>query len=289
MSTAPVWKVKFYGVRGSIPVCHPDYGEFGGNTTCFHLDLLRTPLDEKVTVIFDAGTGIRQLGKDIENGVIPKAEYILIQFSHFHWDHIQGFPFFAPAYFEGQNIVLFSPHYLDESATKLKEIFDLQMQSEYFPVQLNKVGANVRFHTNAEQFKQPLNMDVSVDFRYHKHSHPGDAFSYRLDGYGKSVVFCTDLEHGETIDEAVVEFCRDADLLIHDAQYTDEELKSHRGWGHSSFSQAIEVAERADVKQLYLTHHDPDHDDAFLRRIEKECQRRFPNCHFAREGAEVVV
>jgi phosphoribosyl 1,2-cyclic phosphodiesterase len=289
MTTAPVWKVKFYGVRGSIPICHPEFTEFGGNTTCFLLDLLKTPIDEKVTVIFDAGTGIRQLGKDIVDGRIPKAEHILIQFSHFHWDHIQGFPFFAPAYFEGQSIVLFSPHYLEESATKLKEIFDLQMQSEYFPVQLNKIGADVRFHTHEKEFQRPLNMDPLTTFTYVKHQHPGDAFSYRLDGYGKSVVFCTDIEHGAQIDEEVVEFCRDADLLIHDAQYTDEELLEHRGWGHSSFSQAIEVAERANVQQLYLTHHDPDHNDAFLRRIEKECQQRFPNCHLAREGEEVFI
>lgn len=288
MAQAPVWQVKFYGVRGSIPVCDRNMSEFGGNTTCFFLNLLNTSSKNKVTVVFDAGTGIRQLGKDILAGIIPPSEYILIHFTHFHWDHIQGFPFFEPAYNKDQKIILFSPHFLDEPTTKLEKIFAQQMQSEYFPVQLKNMGADIHFYTN-EEFQQPLSLDLSVHFSYRLHNHPGGAFSYKLDGYGKSVVFCTDLEHGETVNEEVIEFCRDADLLIHDAQYTDEELRQRRGWGHSSFNQAIEVAERANVKQLYLTHHDPDHDDNFLLKMEKKCQERFLNCYLAKEGMEVLV
>ena len=283
-----IWKIKFYGVRGSIPVCSPAVKEFGGNTTCFYLDLLVKKPEEKAIVIFDAGTGIRQLGKDIVSGVIPKARSILMQFSHFHWDHIQGFPFFAPAYRPDQKIAFFSPHFLNQEVNKLHEVLRRQMQSEYFPVELDKMGAEMSFFTTKE-FQQALCMDNLVRFSYYKHNHPGGAFSYRLDGYGKSVVICTDIEHGAQIDPKVVEFCRDADLLIHEAQYTDEELVKYRGWGHSSFSQAIEVAERANVKELYITHHDPDHDDAFLQKKEEECQQRFPNCFIAREGCEVFV
>jgi phosphoribosyl 1,2-cyclic phosphodiesterase len=283
-----VWKIKFYGVRGSIPVCDPAVSEFGGNTTCFYIDLLKKKPEEKVIVIFDAGTGIRQLGKDIQQGIIPITEYILIHFSHFHWDHIQGFPFFAPAYFPGQKIALFSPHYLNDEPDKLKEVFIRQMQSEYFPVQLDRMGADMRFYTS-EDFQRSLSLDQSVDFSFRKHKHPGGAFSYRLDGYGKSVVICTDLEHGEQVDPEVVRFCADADLLIHEAQYTDEQLARHRGWGHSSFSQAIKVARRAQVGQLYITHHDPDHDDDFLLEIERQCQQAFPRCFLAREGEEIFI
>ncbi len=283
-----VWKIKFYGVRGSTPVCESEMSHFGGNTTCFYLDLLVKKPDEKIIVIFDAGTGIRNLGKDIAAGKIPLTEYILLHISHFHWDHIQGFPFFEPAYYPNQKIALFSPHYAGKEASELKEVFGRQMHSEHFPVQLDNMGADMRFYTT-EEFQRTLSMDKNVKFLYRRHQHPGGAFSYRLDGYGKSIVICSDLEHGENIDPEVVKFCENADLLIHDAQYTDEQLKEYRGRGHSSFTQAIEVAERANVKQLYLTHHDPDHDDTFLLNIEEECQKRFPNCSLAREGMEVII
>ncbi|MEM6263334.1 MAG: MBL fold metallo-hydrolase [Bacteroidota bacterium] len=283
-----IWKLKFYGVRGSIPLCAPTISEFGGNTTCFYLDLLVKQGAEKVIVVFDAGTGIRQLGKDIMSGKIERAENILIHFSHFHWDHIQGFPFFAPAYLPDQKVTMFSPHYLNQESGKLKEIFTRLMQSEFFPVQLEKMGADMGFFTS-EEFQKVLCLDRKVKFRFMEHNHPGRAYSYRLDGYGKSIVICTDLEHGDQLDPRVVEFCRDADLLIHEAQYTDEELLSHKGWGHSSFSQALEVAEQANVKKLYITHHDPDHDDDFLRKVELQCKERFEHCYLAREGEEVYV
>ena len=284
----PVWKIKFYGVRGSTPVCDRDMNEFGGNTTCFYLDLMVKKPDEKIIVIFDAGTGIRNLGKDIVAGKIPLTEYILLHISHFHWDHIQGFPFFEPAYIPNQKIALFSPHYAGKGAKDLEKVFARQMHAEHFPVQLNEMGADMRFYTT-EEFQRTLSMDKNVSFQYREHRHPGGAFSYRLEGYGKSVVICTDLEHGETLDREVVEFCKDTDLLIHDAQYTEEQICSYRGWGHSSFTQAMEVAEQANVKKLYMTHHDPDHDDEFLRKKELECQERFPNCFLAREGQEVTV
>jgi ribonuclease BN (tRNA processing enzyme) len=106
-----------------------------------------------------------------------------------------------------------------------------------------------------------------------KQNHPGDSFGYRLEEKGKSVVFCTDIEHGKDVLPEIVEFCRGADLLIHDAQYTNKELEMHRGWGHSSYEQAIEVAEKAGVKRLAMTHHDPDHNDDFLKKIEKNVKK----------------
>jgi len=110
----------------------------------------------------------------------------------------------------------------------------------------------------------------------------------RLDD-DKTVVICTDIEHGNSILPEIVEFCKGADLLVHEAQYTSKELESHRGWGHSSYNQALEVAEKAGVKRLAITHHDPEHDDKFLANIEKECQKRFSNCVLARENMEIVL
>ncbi|MEM9324962.1 MAG: MBL fold metallo-hydrolase [Bacteroidota bacterium] len=285
---SPIWKLKFYGVRGSTPVCDPFVSEFGGNTTCFYLDLLVKEGDEKVIAIFDAGTGIRQLGKDILSGDITLTPFILLHMSHFHWDHIQGFPFFGPAYIPNQKIALYSPHYNDGETDLLERVFARQMHSEYFPVQLDKMGADMRFYTT-EEFQDALGLDDNVSFHYRKHNHPGGAYSYRLEGYGKSITICTDLEHGETIDEDVVDFCKNSDVLIHDGQYNDEELPTRRGWGHSSWNQAIEVAQRAGVGHLYITHHDPDHDDDFLRQAELDCRSRFTNCTFAREGDEVLI
>ena len=122
-----------------------------------------------------------------------------------------------------------------------------------------------------------------------KQNHPGGSFGYRVEDKEKSLVVCTDIEHGNSVLPDIVEFCKDADLLVHDAQYTNEELQTHRGWGHSSFDQAIEVAERAGVKKLVITHHDPEHNDAFLAKIERECQKRYLNCVLAREGMEIIL
>ena len=117
--------------------------------------------------------------------------------------------------------------------------------------------------------------------------HPGGCIGIRFEINNKSVVFCTDVEHSNGIDENVVNLSMNADVLIHDAQYTDEELKTHKGWGHSSYNQAIEVAVKAKVKQLIITHHNPDHDDDFLRAMERKCQERFEDLIFARDNYEI--
>ena len=289
MSDTPIWKLKFYGVRGSVPVPGPDVAEFGGNTTCFHLDLLTDFEGPGITVVVDAGTGIRQLGKDIAGGVIARDERILIHFTHYHWDHIQGLPFFAPAYFPDQQIVMHGPHFEQTGQPHyLKQVFAGQMRGAYFPLELEDMGADMRFFTD-EEFVAFMHLDADVRFGYYRHNHPGGAYSYRWDGYGRSVAICTDVEHGERLDEDLIAFCQGVDVLVHEAQYTDEELESHRGWGHSSYTQALEVAQRAGAKQLYVTHHDPDHDDAFLRAVEEEYRAKWSGFHLAREGREVMV
>lgn len=273
-------RVKFYGTRGSIPVCAREFQEFGGNTTCV---LVEGP--ERIGIL-DSGTGIRDLGKElIQDPDLGITRPCLMAFSHFHWDHIQGLPFFAPAYDPRRQFTVIALG-RERYGKDIKSIFAVQMQSEYFPVTLDGMGARFDFLKSKEEVLTEGRASLQVV----KHQHPGDAYSYRVEGLdGKVVVFCTDIEHGETIDERIVALARGADLLIHEGQYTAEELPSHRGWGHSSWEQAVEVAQRAEVKRLIITHHDPDHDDAFLLHVERLCQERFPNSSLAREKMEIAL
>lgn len=274
-------RLTFYGVRGSIPVSGSEFQEFGGNTTCV---LIEGP---HRTVILDAGTGIRALGKDIvakhPNLGIDRACFLA--FSHFHWDHIQGLPFFIPAY-DSRRTFTISAIGKERYGKNLKSIFETQMQQDYFPVPLDGMGATIEFLQTPDDLLNFGNASIKVV----KHNHPGDAYSYRFqDANGKVVVYCTDIEHDEQVDPQIVELARGADILIHDGQYTPEELLLYKGWGHSSWEQAIEVAEQAEVKRLIITHHDPDHNDVFLRDIEAQCQKRFPNTILAREKMEILI
>ncbi len=273
-------KVKFYGVRGSIPVCGPEFQRYGGNTTCL---CIKRDQANRFWVI-DAGTGIRNLGKDLmREGNDQKV--INIGFTHFHWDHIQGFPFFAPCYGKDYTIGLMAMG--DERKYKnLKDIFSLQMQSDYFPVQLESMGAQFQYFNFGN--KQTY-YGVTTYAAPQHHQYPGGSYGLRNEDDGQVLVVCTDIEHINGIDTTIVELARNADLLIHDGQYTDEELVTHRGWGHSTWRQAVEVAKRANVKKLIITHHDPDHDDDMLDSMERECQKEFPNSLFAKDGMEVEV
>jgi phosphoribosyl 1,2-cyclic phosphodiesterase len=277
-------KLKFYGARGSIPVCDTGFQQFGGNTTCFQI----TFVDTNRIAIIDAGTGLRNLGRDVR-AIGHQQDQLVIAFTHFHWDHIQGFPFFGPAYDPEQKIRLLTVG-KGQTIGNLREIFEVPLQSQYFPVQLDRMGAQFEFlkvEDATRHFTAVNNVETTVTGQ--RHNHPGGAYGFRIERGGKVLVICTDVEHGDEIDPQVVALSRGADLLVHDAQYTAEELQMHRGWGHSSFDQAMQVAEMAGVKQLAMTHHDPEHDDDFLLRMEKLCQERFPNTQFAREGMEIVL
>jgi len=277
-------KLKFYGTRGSVPVCDAGFQQFGGNTTCFQI----TTEANRIAII-DAGTGLRNLGRDLRAIGHHQEDQLFIMFSHFHWDHIQGFPFFGPAYNPAQKISIVTLG-RDQTIGNLRQIFEVPLQSQYFPVQLDHMGAQFEFLKieDASRHFARVN-DAETIVTGQRHNHPGGAYGFRIERKGKVLVICTDVEHGEKIDPRVIELSRGADLLVHDAQYTAEELRSHRGWGHSSFDQAMQVAATAGVKHLVMTHHDPEHDDDFLLRMEKLCQGRFPNSQLAREGLEIVL
>ncbi len=281
MSDSHTLKIKFYGTRGSIPICDREHQDFGGNTTCVSVEV---PHSNTVNII-DAGTGIRNLGKELIELREDMPKQITIGFTHFHWDHIQGFPFFDPAYLPDVNINILAMGRTQE-VEDLRNIFLAQTSSAHFPIQLSDMGAEFHFIVLGKKAAQHAN-GLSVQAR--QHNHPGGANSYRVEKDGKAMVFCTDIEHGDELDQNIIQLARDADLLIHEAQYTTEELKKRRGWGHSSYEQAIQVAELANVKHLIMTHHDPDHDDKFLNRMEKICQQRYPSCQLAREGMEFYL
>ena len=273
-------KVSFYGTRGSTPVAEPDYVGFGGNTSC----ILITFENGRVAIL-DAGTGIRKLGHDFAARSIEQYDQIFVGLSHTHWDHIQGFPFFEPAYDPKRRFTI-SIYREGQTTGDLESIFATQMQRHYFPVSLDKMGATLQFwQTDLSSFTAPSGVEV----RASKHNHPGDAYGYRITEGNTTLVYCTDVEHAGGIDPKVVAFARNADLLIHDAQYTPDELRDKKGWGHSSWEQAVEVAVQAGVKKLALFHHDPEHNDAFLSNIEKECQRVFSEAFLAREGLEIEI
>jgi phosphoribosyl 1,2-cyclic phosphodiesterase len=273
-------KVTFFGTRGSIAVPDKEMMEVGGNTSCLLYESASGGL-----VILDAGTGIRGLGKHIIKNSIEQFENIFIALSHTHWDHIQGLPFFGPAYDPRRNITI-SIYGKDKSVKKLEDIFVTQMQQEYFPVPLDMMGANISFFApESSIFKNEKGGIV----RAMAHNHPGGAYGYRFEAEGKVFVYCTDVEHGDTIDPGVVELSKDADLLVHDAQYTPRELKEKKGWGHSSWEQAAMVADMAGVKRLALFHHDPEHTDTFLFDMEKDCKTVFSNAFLAIEGDTVEI
>ena len=273
-------KVKFYGVRGSTPVCGKEFQRYGGNTTC----LCVTRETANRIFIIDAGTGIRNLGKDLVARHY-KQELINISFTHFHMDHIQGFPFFAPAYDPNQRIGI---HVMgkERKIKNVKDIFSTQMQQEYFPVQLDGMGAQFEFPSlGDEETLHGAHIIAAPQF----HKFLGGSYGLRFEDASRTLVVCTDVEHIHGPDEGILKLADNADLLIHDGQYTDEEYKKYKGWGHSTWRQAVDVAKKANVKKLIITHHDPDHDDDFLDAMEEMSKKEFPNCEFAKEGMEVAV
>ena len=228
-TSKPVFTLKFHGTRGSIPVCDKGFQEFGGNTTCISI---KGRIDNSLGII-DAGTGIRNLGLELKNSQESIPNEIIIGFTHFHMDHIQGLPFFDLSYNPNVNIHLVA---MGEGRgdINLEQIFEGQMKKEYFPVPLHKMGARFKFN-------KP---DKSTDLFYFtrvsaiRHSHPGGAYSYCLEQKGKKIVISTDIEHENGLDQNIIEFARDADLLVHDAQYTKEELQKYKGQVHDDYKKS---------------------------------------------------
>jgi len=293
-------QITFWGTRGSIATPGPGTTTYGGNTSCVEV---RCGTE---IIIFDAGTGIRALGLALMKEFPDRPLTIHLFISHTHWDHIQGFPFFMPAYLPTTTIHIYGSQ---GQGRPLEKILRGQMDSDYFPVALGDMTSVLHVH----EFKgKPYQIgEATIAGMYL--NHPGMTLGYRVTQAGHSFVYATDNEpfeqtlphlghraeagrdFGQRLDAEFVRFIAGADLYIADAQYTDEEYPARIGWGHSSISAAVEVAIEAQVRALALFHHDPLHDDAAVAAMAQSAQRLIEargsalRCFAAREGQVLEV
>ena len=271
------FKVKFWGVRGSIACPTPNHIAFGGNTSCVEVNAGGEQL------IFDAGTGIRLLGhwnfrKNINRGTIF--------FSHTHWDHITGFPFFAPAFHPEHEYTLMAGHLHDQGG--LRKVLAGQMSQPMFPVPLETMRSTLNF----EDFAAGDTIDIGANVRVHTGvlNHPDGATGYRVEFKGKSICYMTDTEHvpGKQ-DENILALIEGADLVIYDSTYTDDEFPAKVSWGHSTWQEGVRLCQAAGAKSLAIFHHDPDHEDDFMENIEAEARKMWRGAFVARENMRITL
>lgn len=258
--------LKFWGTRGSCSVSGPDYQEFGGNTCCLEI------VYQDLHLLIDAGTGIRQANLAFSEKQLSKINLFI---GHTHWDHISGFPFFDPIYHAGNQITIWSPFNPSKSC---REIFHELFASDFFPVHLEQVQAQLEFRTIHP--KTPVTLGpLTLDF--HASNHPGISFCFKIITPHQTIGYITDNEvlrgyQGEisAIDPTLfephlsfIEFFKGCDLLIHEAQYFPEEYLEKVGWGHSSTRNAAALIQKINPKRWLVTHHDPKHSDADLHRL----------------------
>ena len=272
-------RIKFWGVRGSFPMPDRDKIEVGGHTSCVEV---RTADNE--LIIFDMGTGFIPLGKSLlKEDNPPKEAHIFI--SHFHWDHIIGYLGFAPFFHEWFTCNIYGK----KDKLSIDEIFEHLHNYTFWPVEMPMYKAKFNLHTFPVD-TDGLQISDSIKLSAILHGHPNGANSYRLEIGNTVIVYCTDIEHPEkNLNQNALDIAKDADILINDAQFTDEELPKHKGWGHSSWQQSTAMAREANVKKLVLFHHSPTHDDETISKIEKDAQGLFENTIAAREGMEINI
>jgi len=270
--------VRFWGVRGSIPVPGPNTVIYGGNTSCIEIRA-----DERL-VIVDLGTGVHALGiwlieNELKSKGKLKADILL---SHTHWDHVMGFPMFSPIYFNGTELNIIGPATLE--SIDLKSAIENQLSSQYWPVQPDRLSAKIKY----QQIKETtidLGEGLTVSSKFLNHSLP--CFGYRITYKGKSVATIFDHEMfltGEE-NEKVKKFISGVDILIHDAQYKQEEYESHKGWGHCTYEQVMDFTAGIGVKTLVFFHHEPSRKDGELEQIEKKyANNTSPKIVVAKEG-----
>jgi phosphoribosyl 1,2-cyclic phosphodiesterase len=298
-----MFKVTFWGVRGSYPVPSREMLAYGGNTTCVTAEL------NGALVILDAGTGLINLGRTLaDRGVEPLTATLLV--THTHHDHLEGLPFFKPAYKASTQLYIFGPKSL---SLDLREILTHEMLPPYFPVSLEEMASTKTItdiseldsivldvatrvpHVVRNDAAPPQPTDGTATISVSRGTnHPGGGiFNYAIAYKGKRMVFATDVEGSPEGNARLIEFARGADLLIHDSQYLDEEyngtVSNKQGWGHSTVRMATEVAKGAGVTELILFHHDPEHDDDTVARIEQIAKEDFPNSRAAYEGLQVEL
>ncbi|MFQ5766227.1 MAG: MBL fold metallo-hydrolase [Rhodospirillales bacterium] len=270
-------KFKFWGVRGSIACASPQHMKYGGNTSCIEVQA------GEHRFVLDAGTGIRPFGDTLSKTEEQNWHLLL---THTHWDHINGFPFFTPAYNPNFSIKVMAGHLIDQGG--VEEILSTQMHNPMFPVPLEAMLANLTF----EDFHAGESFNIFPDVKIVTGplNHPNGATGYRVEYGGKAAVYVTDTEHipGKP-DQNILKLIDGADVLIYDSTYTEEEFPEKIGWGHSTWNEGMRLCQAANVKQLAIFHHDPSHTDDFMDELAAEAEATWEGNFVCREGMEIVL
>lgn len=281
--TAPVAKLSFWGVRGSTPTVDPATWRYGGNTPCLEL-----VAPDGTQFILDCGTGLRMLGNrgtPANAGAFPETHIFV---THYHWDHIQGIPFFSPFYAENNKFHFYSFRSKFLGRDSLKQVFEAQMAVPYFPVDMSAMNAKRKFKevADGDSFMVGENKITARAL-----NHPQGCLGFRIETPAGTVVYATDNEPGDAkLDASLKELAAGADIFINDAQFTPEQLATtRRGWGHSSWQDGVRTARAADAKTLVLFHHDPDSADRTVDTILRQAREKFDSVFAASEGMVITL
>jgi len=276
------FQITFWGVRGSMPVPGAETIKYGGNTPC-----VQVQIGDRL-LILDAGTGIFKLGQHLMAQGKPIRGDIFI--SHTHWDHIQGFPFFTPAFVKCNS---FSIYGLRSVNLNFEDLMKGQMEYDHFPISLDEMGSNIDFHEIT--FGTETQLGDGIVLRTVLNNHPGGCLSYRLDYDGRSCCYMTDTEHNARIKPDFLKFAAGADVVIYDAHFTNKEyagfngFPSVKGWGHSTWQEGIKLVKACDAKKLVLFHHATYRTDEEMDAIEKEAKKQYTDLIAAREGMVISL
>lgn len=281
MSSPRPYRIRFWGVRGSMPSPACDHMGYGGNTSCVEL-----AISPEKRVVFDAGSGFRDLGQQMIAERPEGPHEILLFLTHYHYDHVQGIPFFAPLHGPATRLSIHGHRPGGQNGVPLRTFLERFFEPPLFPVSLAG-SPSQKIYT--EIGTGPIRIDDLVITPVPLH-HPQGATGYRVDHGGSSLLYLTDHEHGDSaVDAAIVDAARGAGTLIIDSQYTPEEYKQYRGWGHATWTYAVELAQSAGVGRLILFHHNPLHSDTDMDRILEEARAILPRTDAAREGMELEL
>jgi phosphoribosyl 1,2-cyclic phosphodiesterase len=272
-------QVRFWGVRGSIAVSGPRYTDTGGNTPCVEI------VHDGERLVLDGGTGLRALGDHLGFG----PQKLRLVFSHVHWDHIQGVPFFGPAFHPESEVEMIG---VPRSSGSLRDALHRQMKPPQFPITLDMLRARMAWRDlrDGQAFETGPFRVTPLELH-----HPDGGVAWRIEAGGRSMVYATDHEHGgRGVMRSLVALSEGVDLLVHDAQYTAPEYRGEAGpprvgWGHSTWEEAVETGRQAQVARLALFHHDPGRGDREVTRIETLARQRLPCAFAAREGERMAL
>ena len=271
------FSVHFWGVRGSIACPGSENVRYGGNTSC-----IEVRCGEQL-LVFDAGTGIRNLAKSLRT---TKALNLDLFLTHTHFDHVCGFPFFDPAFSPETRLNIWAGHLLPEH--NIREVLENMMKGPLWPVQLEHMSGDIKFHDFTAG--EVLTPKEEIVIRTCSLNHANRATGYRIEYQGNSVCYVTDTEHfPDKLNENIVELIRNSDFFIYDCTYTEEEYPNHVDWGHSTWQEGVKLANEANVKTFVVFHHNPDHDDDFMDTIAMAVSDARAGSVVAKEGMTLCL